>query len=332
MAKKELNPTMRAAREQKKKDKARNKKQRQEQRDKEIVKKDPLELKREIAHLKGDIGNNTGMFEEREKNVKRSRVEFLESMLKKREAADTERAQAASQQQKQEPMFNLKGILPQSMRQGDALQIEDKEAGSDEEPSKYEDRQEGQGDGDGGRGPREWTEDAEDEDAAALGYFDPDDVRPTQQKDADGWVPPMPAEVPPPPAELPAHLISHHTAAAVAAPRAPPQPMVRRFEVCEADESDDDSQDSDAAGNLSGSAGPVTKRSESGGPGVTEAVAAAVTAKLPPGVGKPTLVPPGPPVRSQQQQLPGAPLQPQSHRPPGSRCHWAPTPCDVWSR
>ena len=47
MAKKEMNPAMRAAREQKKKEKARNKKQRQEKRDKDLIKKDPLELKRE---------------------------------------------------------------------------------------------------------------------------------------------------------------------------------------------------------------------------------------------------------------------------------------------
>ena len=324
MAKKEMNPAMRAAREQKKKEKARNKKQRQEKRDKDLVKKDPLELKREIALLKGDIANNTGMFEEREKNVKRSRVEFLESMLKKREIIDAKRAEAASQQEKQEPMFNLKGILPQSMRQADALQIEDKGAGSDDEPSEYKKRRIESRQGQGGdtvseRRPREWSEDAEDEDAAALGYFDPNDVGPTQQKDADGWVPPMPAEAPRHPADLPPHLIAQQTAAAA------PRPMVRRFEVCEAGENEDGSGAEDLAPTTTAS----TSRSlctdaepESSSSQPTDqkrAVAAAAAAKLPPGVGNAQLKPPGPPPRTQQRQPPGPPLQPGARGlvPPG---------------
>ena len=104
MAKKEMNPAMRAARDQKKKDKARNKKQRQEKRDKDLVKKDPLELKREIALLKGDIDNNTGMFSNVEKNVKRSRVEFLESMVKKRQEIDVQKAEAAAQRPEQQEL------------------------------------------------------------------------------------------------------------------------------------------------------------------------------------------------------------------------------------
>ena len=139
-------PAMRAAREQKKKEKA-GTRSNDRRKGQGYHQEGPAGLKREIALLKGDIANNTGMFEEREKNVS-DRVEFLESMLKKRQAVD-KRARAASQQKEQEPMFNLK--ILQSMRQGD-LQIEDKGAGGNDEGSDtdYEKAAEQQGLGDGG--------------------------------------------------------------------------------------------------------------------------------------------------------------------------------------
>eukprot|EP01052_Picozoa_sp_SAG31_P007211 SAG31_NODE_341_length_17459_cov_29.188123_3_plen_620_part_00 len=203
MGKKGLAPADAARREQKKKEKARNKKERQKQREAALVTKDTSVLYRELVRVKREAEDRN--IEERNRNVKKQRVEQLEAMIKKKQEIEASRASGGKTNGEQ--TFRISGIAAfRSRPKEDQLTLED---GPGTETSVGQvDNRNASDDSVTASATAAAEGDDDPDDLAAQGYYNPDDLVPAQQQqqqqqDPDGWVPPLPTQKPPPPTSLP---------------------------------------------------------------------------------------------------------------------------------